>query len=156
MFWKTFITCVTLEVAIFISDIAILVRNESRVPLDYKFYQNQFLVSEDFRFHSVLQKFAIHLNRHLMLSLEQWGICVILFHQVRIWWGWELIEGLHYCFHNIEKYNASFQSWIWRHLRDSPISLGALAFSVWKTSKYDTIGLIWSNMDQISSRSLCW
>ena len=52
--------------------------------------------------------------------------------------------------------NAAFQSTIWLPLRSYPMFLLTLNLSGKKTSKFETIFLIWSNIDQSYSISVLW
>ena len=47
-------------------------------------------------------------------------------------------------------------SWCWRIFMDYPMFFGTIGFSGMRDYKWKTTGLIWSNMDQISSRSVRW
>ena len=62
-----------------------------------------FILFENFHFNSSVQKLAMHLNRKIILSLDKWVIRIKNPHQVRILWGWELVEGWNYCCYHIEQ-----------------------------------------------------
>ena len=156
MFWNALLTSKTMEVSLFRDAIAMLILNNSACAITLYDWSKSIPMIWEFPF---AQWHATNLH-----ASEQSPYLILgamserrnFFPPGRDFIGMGAKRRLTFLFMSYWTKRASFQNFLWGPPVASPILFGVGGFFGRWTSRCETTGLTWSNLEWISSRSVLW